>query len=482
MFNIGQKSDDPFLQDIFSFGNADVDYERKYYYYDLPSKPVSVFRTGAPFQRPTSFGVYRVPKTITPVFDDKFAAVWEVMGTRIYEYLDSVAVKWTTIDVVRFAARAVHSRSEEIVGPIVVCIGVIPKSLSRKLAQEAAHSCKSILLSFDFDGVEVAFRESRFRRYTRTLLDHVPSDNTVSSFYGPLTTAPGLPIASTQTPGSEGTGGIYLSAGDKIYLITARHVVLPREDPNVVYDHTQSTQDAVQVMLPDTAAFDGMAQSITNKINNRKRMKSMYERLLNQLQRKENTDDTGNSRVKIESHIKEDVKMIKKLEDFKSNVIEDWIQEKDFIIGHVLYAPPIGVGEGPKRNSEDWALIELDHATINWLNFRGNVIDIEMKRDELVYLMNPHEYNYHQDRLFSIQGVVPEDELTRPKDRDKAGQPYIKLIKNGRRTKTTFGYGNGIKSFVREYLSDGTKQTSLEFAIFRQEGAQRSPTGVTLAP
>ncbi|KAF8992681.1 hypothetical protein BDQ17DRAFT_1253699 [Cyathus striatus] len=475
--NITEESNDHLLQAIYSYRPTDVDYESNNYYYGLPSKPISVFHIGATFQMPTGFEAYRVPKTIMPVFDDKFAAaVWEDMGTQIYNYLDSVAVKWTTIDVVRFVEPVKYSRLKKIVGPIVVCIGVIPKSLSRELAQEAAHACKGILVSFDFDSIEIAFRESRFRRYTRTLLDHVPSEDPTFSFCGPLTAALGLPIASIEAQVVAGTGGIYLSAGNNIYLLTARHVVLPREDPNIVYDHIQSTQDAVQVILPGPAVFHGMVQSIANEINNRKRMKSMYERQLDELQRKGNTDDTEKSRVNIESFLQEEETMIKKLEEFQSNVIQDWIQEKNFIIGHVLYAPPIRANEGPKRNSEDWALIDLDRSKINWPKFRGNVIDTgtfhfqsKMTTKEFVSLMRPHKYKYPQDHLFSIQGVVPEDELTRPKNRDKAGQPYIKLIKNGRRTKTTVGYGNGIKSFVREYLLDGTERTSLEFAIFGRE-------------
>ncbi|KAF8995984.1 hypothetical protein BDQ17DRAFT_1429957 [Cyathus striatus] len=416
---------------IYWSSGSDFEYERMQYYYGLPSKPISVFRIGPPFQRPTGFEAYRVPKTIRPVFDDKLAAVWEDTGTCIYNYLDSIAVKWTTIDVVRFAEPLRYLNFEESVGPVVLWIGVIPKSLSHELAQEAAHTCKNILMSFDIDGVEIAFRESHFRRYSCTLLDYIPSDNPIAFLCSPLTASLGLPIASVQTPGSVGTGGIYLSAGHDIFLLTARHVVLPHEEPSIVYNHKESSQDAIQVMLPTPDVFDDMVKSIWDKIDSLKTLKEFEKRVM------------------TEYSLKKNELVVKTLEDFQRNIIKDWAQWKNFIIGRVLYAPPISANEGSKRNMEDWALIELDRSKINWSNFRGNVVDLGMTEDEF--------------------GVVPEDELTRPRNQDKTGQPYIKLIKNGGGTKTSVGFGNGIKSFVREYFSDGTEQTSLEFAILAQE-------------
>ena len=75
------------------------------------------------------------------------------------------------------------------------------------------------------------------------------------------------------------------------------------------------------------------------------------------------------------------------------------------------------------------------------------------------------KFKYPCDRLLPIQGVVPEDDLAHPKMRDANGDPCILLIKNGRTTNTTIGRGTGIQSFVRDYLPDGTEQTSMEFAI-----------------
>ncbi|KAF8992685.1 hypothetical protein BDQ17DRAFT_1253700, partial [Cyathus striatus] len=424
--------------------------------------------------KPIGLEAYLVPKVIRPVFDDKFAAVWEEMGTQIYKHLDDANVNWTTIDVVRFAEPVKYNTVRETVGPIFLWIGVHPGSLSRELAEKEAVACKEILLSFDIDSVEVAFRESRFRRYTRKLLDYVPINNLISSFCGPLTAALSLPIASVQTPDSESTGGIYLSAGNDIYLLTARHAVLPREDPSIVYDHRQSSQDTVQVKLPGPAAFDNMVQSISDKINTLKRTKASQEEIIKKLQTLEIGDKYVEEKLAIfVSDLMKSETAINMLEDFQSGVINDWSRGEDFIIGHVFYAPPIGVGEGPNYYTEDWALIELDRSKINWTTFKGNMMDLgpELTTFRFTSLMYPYKFTYPKyshGRLFPILCIVPEDELTRPKPNDKSEPSSNRLIKNGGRTKTTIGCGNGIKSFVREQWN-GTKHTSLEFAILSRE-------------
>ncbi|KAF8994474.1 hypothetical protein BDQ17DRAFT_1366852, partial [Cyathus striatus] len=362
------------------------------YYYGLPSCPISVFRTGAPWKKPTGPEAYCTPKVIRPVFDDKFAA-------------------WTTIDVVHFA--------EPVIWSIVLWIGIIPNSLSREVALEATRACNGILQSFQIQDIDIAFRESQFRRY-------IPSTNPIAEFCGPLTASLG-------------------DNSETIYLLTAR------DGARIGFDHRESIQEPVEVI------------SITTQID---RLGSRRKYWLDRSKDEE-------ERASVESDLREEGVSMKMLKDFNNNVICDWSQEENRIIGRVLYAPPIGPSEGPKRYSEDWALIELDRSKIDWPNFKGNMIDLgtKMTFNKFVKLMLPYTYYYKypmfpwSDRRFSIQGVIPEDELIRPIKRDTNGEPYSKLMKNCSRNETDVGCGNGIKSFVREYFSDGTEQTSLEFGI-----------------
>jgi hypothetical protein len=69
------------------------------------------------------------------------------------------------------------------------------------------------------------------------------------------------------------------------------------------------------------------------------------------------------------------------------------------------------------------------------------------------------------DEFLPVQGVITEDELRRPQMYDVDGKPCLTVIKNGCTTGTTIGRATGIKSFVREYFPDGTRRTSMEWAI-----------------
>lgn len=71
-------------------------------YYVIPSNPISIYYTGEPWTRSTSFEGYDVPKETRPVYDDAFTLVWRELGQRVYQHLDSVNVQWTSIDPVHF--------------------------------------------------------------------------------------------------------------------------------------------------------------------------------------------------------------------------------------------------------------------------------------------------------------------------------------------------------------------------------------------
>ncbi|KAH8989858.1 hypothetical protein EDB86DRAFT_2773052, partial [Lactarius hatsudake] len=70
-------------------------------YYGLPSNPVSVYHTGDLCKR-TGPDMQRVPKELRPICEHPIADMWRKLGQQIYQYLDSVNVKWMTIDPVHF--------------------------------------------------------------------------------------------------------------------------------------------------------------------------------------------------------------------------------------------------------------------------------------------------------------------------------------------------------------------------------------------
>lgn len=52
---------------------------------------------------PTGPQAQRAPKEARPVCSHAIAPVWDQLGKKIYEHFDSIGLKWTSIDPVRFA-------------------------------------------------------------------------------------------------------------------------------------------------------------------------------------------------------------------------------------------------------------------------------------------------------------------------------------------------------------------------------------------
>ena len=149
-------------------------------YYGLPSNPISIYHTGVPWPEPTGPEAYRVRKEARPICTHPIATVWRKLGRQVCEYFDSVDLRWTSIDPVRFAKVGGEA------GPLFLWVGVMPRTLSRKDAEVAAVRCKQILAESQITGVEIAFRESVFTRSVGPqLLNHVSFDpilKPISSF------------------------------------------------------------------------------------------------------------------------------------------------------------------------------------------------------------------------------------------------------------------------------------------------------------
>ena len=363
--------------------DSDVEFEAHAYYYGLPSTPVVVYRTGRRWKKPTGREAYLIPKEVRPVFDHPIEDAWDRLGQLVLDYLDSVSVKWTTIDVARFA------EVEREFGPPVLWIGVVPKSLSREDAKAATAGCKRLLNDSELTDVEVAFRESLFTRSAGPrLLKRVSSYHATAGVRGPLTPALGLQIAARATAHVEGTGALYMRESKdsgRVFLLTARHVVLPpNAEPNGLYVHDDASQTRRDVLHLGSKAFDKVLASITDKIRGNSFTVQHYNDTLEALATRVASDDkivaekARKKRTKIEDQLQEAKTVIDTLEKFQSDVKKLWSAESQRVIGHIAYSPPISVGTGTTGFIGDWALIELDCEKIDWKTFGGNVIDLGM--------------------------------------------------------------------------------------------------------
>jgi hypothetical protein len=153
-------------------------------------------------------------------------------------------------------------------------------------------------------------------------------------------------------------------------------------------------------------------------------------------------------------------------------------------LGHVLYAPPIGVGAGADQHTEDFAIIELDPSKVDAENFKGNVIDFgtKLKFEDFYRRMkpdpdNPKTFMYPFDLLMELQGIITTAELHRPTMVGKKGEPCLMVVKRGSATDLTFGRGNNIFSFIRHYFEDKEPQTSKEWPVLSFEEHSRAFSG-----
>ncbi|KAF8572664.1 hypothetical protein K439DRAFT_117879 [Ramaria rubella] len=154
--------------------------EAMFYYSGLPSSPRLVYRSGAtPWKMPTGPEAYRVLKELRPVFRHKLNTVWQDLGPKVRDFLDSARVRWTSIDVV-----CLKKVRERAVGPVILWIGVLPQTLFGEDAHTAASGCLHLLKEFGITDVEVEFRESIYTRLAgpnllKTVSDFHPSGNEV---------------------------------------------------------------------------------------------------------------------------------------------------------------------------------------------------------------------------------------------------------------------------------------------------------------
>ena len=354
-------------------------------FYGLPSHPISVYRTGDEWrvQRPESWGV--PPREARPVCNHPIRDVWRTLGEKVYKFLDSLEVQWSTIDPVRFAEEG------EEAGPLYLWVGVNLRSLSLEAAKAAAVGCKEIIAAAQFPDVEIAFRESVFTRSAGPkLLDHACSihpTTDIRDIRSPFTGALGVQIASGNTPQFEGTGALYLCEGgqsDRVFLLTARHVLLPpRLHDNEAYEHKGTSQPRHEVLILGSEAYQDALKDIKAKIRLEGSSADLYERQLAAL----GEAVEGEARwQRFKGRLTKAEETIAAAEAFYSDITKNWGAESQRLLGHVVCAPPISVGTGPNHFTEDWAVIELNRDKIDWNNFKGNVVYIGTVRSILLRL------------------------------------------------------------------------------------------------
>ncbi|KAH9053775.1 hypothetical protein EDB87DRAFT_1704818 [Lactarius vividus] len=374
------------------------------HFYGFPSNPISVYRTGHAWPVPRGPQAQCVPREPRPVYNHPIQAVWCTVGVQVYKSLDSIGVKWSTIDPVRFAEQGGEA------GPLYLWVGVEPRSLS------------------------LAFRESIFARSTNPqLLNHTPSGvDPTADLRSPFTPALGVQIAPLATPHFGGIGAL--------------------AHRNELYVCKNPSQPRHEVLILGSEAYQDALEAMKDKIRRELILVHHYKRELAAL----GEAGGGPHARHFEGKLTEAEMTITAVDEFHDQITDHWSTVSQRMLGYVVYAPPISVGTGPKKFTDHWALIDLYLDKIDWGSFKGNVI----------YLGNKISADdFPIGGLLQVNGVVKEDEIRQPTQLDANGEECLLVIKNGKSTGVTIGRGTSIESFIREYDEYGTESTSTEVAI-----------------
>jgi hypothetical protein len=132
----------------------------------------------------------------------------------------------------------VGPREKVITTPDTIWVGVLPDTLTGKIASQSSEDILALLKEYSISDIDVAYRESVVSDFKGPkLFAPVPNCNPLLTIIDPLTTALSLPIAGLKTLHKEGTMGFYFRAKDGYYAVTARHILFAECEGNMEYKH-----------------------------------------------------------------------------------------------------------------------------------------------------------------------------------------------------------------------------------------------------
>lgn len=150
--------------------------------------------------------------------------------------LDNHNIELSSVDFVRFSwatNQNEHMFGEQetrYVTPATIWVGVLPNSTSGARAQLVTQDILGVLQDFDVHDVDIAWRESQHDLLSSEPPLYPPASRfnrlrLLRGFIDPVSTSLSLPIAHAKNASQWGSLGFYFEAGEKLYAVTARHVL-----------------------------------------------------------------------------------------------------------------------------------------------------------------------------------------------------------------------------------------------------------------
>ena len=129
-----------------------------------------------------------------------------------------------------------------------------------------------------------------------------------------------------------------------------------------------------------TEAFANFLTSIRDHRDNLNTMVGILEKWIRASKAKlergsSNAEQTAGDVERYQRELSKTQTEIKELEKFFMQMKKQWMKPEDRVIGHVIWAPPVGVSTTTHGYTKDVCVIELDKRKFSQ-NFRGNVLDL----------------------------------------------------------------------------------------------------------
>jgi len=324
-----------------------------------------------------------VKREARPVYGHAIGPIWCSIGKRVYQYLDSISVKWTSINPLAYA----NAGEAKPFCSLILSIGVKPHSLLYDAAVAATTVIKEILANAGFPEIEVAFVESIVTRSVRAgpkLLSFDPLRNHVPDLRKPFTPTLGLSIAPHKHPHFEGTAALYfrLSKDDqRTAILTCAHVARPPPIyPNTDMTRRNTSQRREDIIALGSTGYNNAVEAMKSTIRVLDRSIKIWNDVLERLGEPiqgEDSDDTERRQEHVDLVAKA-TRKIKRVNEIHNEVTKHHATPDQRIIGFVLHSEKIEVSADTHGFTKDWALIELDNEMIDWPTFKGNKVYIGM--------------------------------------------------------------------------------------------------------
>ncbi|KAF8958833.1 hypothetical protein BDZ97DRAFT_1840183 [Flammula alnicola] len=454
--------------------------EAEHYYHGLPSKPRLIARTGAPWHPPSGPEAYlRCKELRIPGQHELLTQLWEDnLAIKVHDILNKNHVDWSSTDIVRIA------HDDEPDGNLILWIGVWvrpPTRLSYEAGIEVARQCKRLLLDHGITDVDVELRESNIIQTVGPRLLR-PTDiiDPTAILREPFTTTLGITICAEDTPWAEGTAGFFIAVPgvDKLFLVTARHVLFPRAE-NKHFERTSESQPRRNVLVLSEASFQEHLFRIKRDIQDQDIVIASQESRIAGVAGQDDAESQA-IREDAEHEKKKADRRAQTLTNFLQELLGQWSTNKSRTLGHVIFSPEIVVGAG--QYTQDIAVIEVDASKISPADFPGNFIDLGTKYTpvELTRKMLPNpnlnarnfnKFTWPGNRLLKLSGPIPQAEMRHPPMSDPDGEACIPVLKRGRTTDLTVGKATTFVSYTRNlYFSeparrDGAAAVSKAWAV-----------------